>query len=215
MEQTLATNAIKKKIFKLDCSPLCRLCQQKDETVRHIVSACPKLAGTKYTKRHNDVARYVHWNILKERGIEVTAQWWKHVPIASVIDGDTTITWDLKIITDKSLEHNRPDIVLHNKKEGWAQILDIAVPYDTNVVSKTAEKITKYRDLEILLKQNWEVRKIQTIPIIVGTFGTVCKNFTYYLKQVSPHIRPDVVQKNTVLGTAHVLRHVLTDNMDR
>eukprot|EP00957_Ditylum_brightwellii_P185028 14090517-Ditylum_brightwellii.AAC.1 len=78
MEQTLATNIIKKKIFKLDCSPLYRLCQQKDETVCHIVSARPKLAGTKYTKRHNDIARYVHWNLLKERGIEVTAQWWKH-----------------------------------------------------------------------------------------------------------------------------------------
>eukprot|EP00957_Ditylum_brightwellii_P002546 195681-Ditylum_brightwellii.AAC.1 len=70
MEQTLATNAIKGKVFKLDCSSLCRLCQQKDETVQHIVSACPKLAGTKYTKRHNDVAQYVHWNLLKERGIE-------------------------------------------------------------------------------------------------------------------------------------------------
>eukprot|EP00957_Ditylum_brightwellii_P170380 12968335-Ditylum_brightwellii.AAC.1 len=74
MEQTLATNAIKKKISKLDCSPLYRLCKQKDETVRHIVSTCPKLAGTKYTKRHNDVVCYIHWNLLKERGIEVTAQ---------------------------------------------------------------------------------------------------------------------------------------------
>eukprot|EP00957_Ditylum_brightwellii_P171294 13039699-Ditylum_brightwellii.AAC.1 len=139
MEQTLATNAIKHKIFKLDCSPLCRLCQQKDETVWHIVSACPKLAGMKYTKHHNDVVRYVHWNLLKERGIEVPVQWWKHVPIASVLDRDTTIIWDLKIITNKSLKHNRPDIVLHNKKEGWAQVLDIAVPYDTNVVSKKGE----------------------------------------------------------------------------
>eukprot|EP00957_Ditylum_brightwellii_P038428 2904931-Ditylum_brightwellii.AAC.1 len=58
-------------MFKLDCSPLCRLCQQKDKTVQHIISACPKLAGTKYTKRHNDVVRYIHWNLLKERGIEV------------------------------------------------------------------------------------------------------------------------------------------------
>eukprot|EP00957_Ditylum_brightwellii_P183868 14005316-Ditylum_brightwellii.AAC.1 len=73
MEQTLATNAINKKIFRLDCSPLCRLCQQKHETVRHIVSTCPKLVGKKYTKRHNDVAHYVHWNLLKERGIEVAA----------------------------------------------------------------------------------------------------------------------------------------------
>eukprot|EP00957_Ditylum_brightwellii_P072619 5518107-Ditylum_brightwellii.AAC.1 len=83
MGQTLATNAIK---------------------------TCPKLVGTKYIKHHNDVAQYVHWNLLKGRGIEVPAQWWKHVPIASVLDGDTSIIWDLKIITNKSLKHNRPDI---------------------------------------------------------------------------------------------------------
>eukprot|EP00957_Ditylum_brightwellii_P045083 3419251-Ditylum_brightwellii.AAC.1 len=87
MEQMLATNSIKHKIFKLDCSPLCELCQQKDKTVWHIVSACPKLAGTKYTKRHNDVTHYIHWNLLKEWDIEVPVQWWKHVPIASILDG--------------------------------------------------------------------------------------------------------------------------------
>eukprot|EP00957_Ditylum_brightwellii_P077259 5871506-Ditylum_brightwellii.AAC.1 len=68
--------------------------------------------------------------------------------------------------------------------------------------------------MEISSKQNWEVCKIQTIPIIVGTFGTVCTNFTYYLKQVSPHIRPDVVQQTAVPITAHVFRHILMDNMD-
>eukprot|EP00957_Ditylum_brightwellii_P110903 8458903-Ditylum_brightwellii.AAC.1 len=100
MEQTLATNSIKHKIFKLDCSPLCQLCQQKDKAVQHIVSACPKLAGTKYTKHHNDVVRCVHWNLMKEQDIEVPVQWWKQVPTVSVLDRDTTITWDLKIITD-------------------------------------------------------------------------------------------------------------------
>eukprot|EP00957_Ditylum_brightwellii_P204345 15338827-Ditylum_brightwellii.AAC.1 len=68
----------------------------------HIVSVCPKLAGMKYTKHHNDVACYICWNLLNEWGIEVHAQWWKYEPIASILDGDTTITWDLKIITNKS-----------------------------------------------------------------------------------------------------------------
>eukprot|EP00957_Ditylum_brightwellii_P035110 2661826-Ditylum_brightwellii.AAC.1 len=110
MEQILATNSIKHKTFKRDCSPLCGLCQQKDKAVQHIISVCPKLARTKYTKCHNYVACYVHWNLLKEWGIEVPAQWREHVPIASVIDRDTTITWDFNIITNKSLKHNRPDI---------------------------------------------------------------------------------------------------------
>eukprot|EP00957_Ditylum_brightwellii_P202339 15329733-Ditylum_brightwellii.AAC.1 len=54
-----------------------------------------------------------------KQGIEVPAQWWKHRPIASILDGDTTTTWDLKIVTNKSLKHHMPAIALHRRKEGW------------------------------------------------------------------------------------------------
>eukprot|EP00957_Ditylum_brightwellii_P104599 7970200-Ditylum_brightwellii.AAC.1 len=97
MEQTLVTNNKQHKIFKMDCLPLCCLCQKKDEMVRHIVSSCCKLEGTKYTKRHKNIAHYVNWNMLKERDIPVTKQWYKHSPITSVMDGNITITWDLKM----------------------------------------------------------------------------------------------------------------------
>eukprot|EP00957_Ditylum_brightwellii_P119094 9083483-Ditylum_brightwellii.AAC.1 len=55
MEYQLTTNVINKKIFKVNCPPLCQLCQQKDKMVCDIVSACPKLAGTKYTKCHDNI----------------------------------------------------------------------------------------------------------------------------------------------------------------
>eukprot|EP00957_Ditylum_brightwellii_P055625 4215176-Ditylum_brightwellii.AAC.1 len=74
MVQTLATNEIKKKILKLDCSPLCRPCQQTDETIHYTVSTCPKLAGTKYTEHHNNVMHYIHWNLLHKRGIKSSTQ---------------------------------------------------------------------------------------------------------------------------------------------
>ena len=47
-----------------------------------------------------------------------------------------------------------------NKKEKCAQIINIAVLYDTNIVSTTADKITKYRDLEISLKKNMGIKKM-------------------------------------------------------
>eukprot|EP00957_Ditylum_brightwellii_P023209 1751349-Ditylum_brightwellii.AAC.1 len=111
MEQTLATNNKCNKIFKIDCSPLCCLFQKKDKMVRHIVSSCCKLTGTKYTKRHIDVAQH-H----------------KHSPIPSVVDGNITITWDLKMVVDKKLEHNCPDIVAIDKEEHTAQIINIVNP---------------------------------------------------------------------------------------
>eukprot|EP00957_Ditylum_brightwellii_P093279 7103558-Ditylum_brightwellii.AAC.1 len=195
MEQMLVMDSKRQKIFKQDCSLLCCLCQQKDETIRHIVSRCSKLMGTTYTKQHNEVAHYTHWNLLQKQSLLVPPQWYKHSPTPSVIGSKTIITWDLKMVVDKALECNQPNIAILDRVSMTAQIIDIAVPYDTNVVSKTAEKITKYRDIEIALKKNWKVWKIQTIPIVIGVFCSICKNFAYYLQQVSKYICPDVVQK--------------------
>eukprot|EP00957_Ditylum_brightwellii_P182143 13877680-Ditylum_brightwellii.AAC.1 len=214
MEQMLVMNNKMQKIFKQDCSTICCLCQQKHETIQHIVSGCSKLAGIKYTKQHNEVAQYVHWNLLKELVISVTAQWLKHSHTPSVITSETTITWDLKMVVDKLLEHNWSNIVILDRASKTAQIIDINVPYDTNVVSKTAEKIKKYRDLDIALKKNWKAGKIQTIPIVVGVFGSICKISLYYLQQVSKHIYSDVVQKTAVLRTTHMIHHILTDSVN-
>eukprot|EP00957_Ditylum_brightwellii_P057355 4349336-Ditylum_brightwellii.AAC.1 len=126
MEQTLVTNNKRQKIFKQDCSLLCCLCQQKDETTRHIVSGCSNLAGSEYTQHHNEVAQYVHWNLLMEHGTPITPQWYRHSPTPSVIDGKTTITWDLKMVVDKVLEHNWPNIVILDRASKTSQIIDIA-----------------------------------------------------------------------------------------
>ena len=51
---------------------------------------------------------------------------------------------------------NRPDILIHDKEKGTCQINDIAVPKCRNIIAKTAEKITKYEELEIELKKMLE-----------------------------------------------------------
>ena len=55
--QSLRTNTIKRKIDKTQEDPKCRMCKQKEETVSHIVSECPKLAQREYKRRHDCVAK--------------------------------------------------------------------------------------------------------------------------------------------------------------
>ena len=43
-EQALRASSIKKMIDKQDCSTKCRMCDERDETVVHIVSECSRLA---------------------------------------------------------------------------------------------------------------------------------------------------------------------------
>eukprot|EP00957_Ditylum_brightwellii_P169004 12863765-Ditylum_brightwellii.AAC.1 len=83
-EQALATNNIQNMIYKMDVSPLCRLCKKCPETVGHIISGCTPITKKKYTPRHNAVAKYIHWNILQDHGDEVSEQWWLHKPVKTM-----------------------------------------------------------------------------------------------------------------------------------
>ena len=89
-------------------------------------------------------------------------------------------------------------------------IVDVAIPVCQNVVSKEAEKITKYRDLEVEIQKCWNLKKIRTIPIVIGALGSVCKGFKEYAKIVSPKANFDIMQRTALLGNAHILRNFLT-----
>jgi len=44
------------KIQNTETDSKCRLCQQSDETIDHIIAACPVLAKEQYIKRHDRVS---------------------------------------------------------------------------------------------------------------------------------------------------------------
>ena len=189
---------------------MCRLCKEKPETVAHIVSGCKMLAANKYTFRHNQVATYIHWNILKDRGFQVSENWLLHKPKETMTKEGVTVTWDMAIITDKKVKCNVPDILIHDSDTRSCQIIDVAIPVCTNIVRKTAEKITKYRELEIELQKCWNLTSVKTIPVICGALGTAGGNTSNYLKSISPQIQFRIIQKTALIGTAHILRNVLT-----
>ena len=47
-EKALTTSMMKRNIFHLDVSPLCRLCGSTDETINHLISSCSYIAQTAY-----------------------------------------------------------------------------------------------------------------------------------------------------------------------
>ena len=151
-EQALATRYIKAKIWKEGGSSICRLCKAHDETVHHIISGCSILAATKYKHRHNQIGACLHWLILKKLDIKVSDSWLRHKPDSSTIKGKMTLMWDMPIITGKNVGANRPDIVIHDSEARTCSLIDMAVPIDRNVNKKVAEKILKYKDLAIELK---------------------------------------------------------------
>ena len=52
--------------------------------MQHLVSGCEKWAQKEYKRRHENVAKKVHWDLCKENRLEHTEKWYKHVPEGAV-----------------------------------------------------------------------------------------------------------------------------------
>jgi hypothetical protein len=76
-------------------------------------------------------------------------------------------------------------------------------------LKKEAENILKYKDLTIEIQRVWNV-KAKVIPVITGTTGTIWKSFRKYVSNIPGNHEVKELQKTAILGTAHILRKVLT-----
>ena len=89
-------------------------------------------------------------------------------------------------------------------------IIDVAVPADSRTWNKEEEKIHKYTELA------WELRrliwKVQTrvVPVVIGALGTITTRHKDFLAEMGIHVSFETIQKASLLGTAHILRKVLS-----
>ena len=88
-------------------------------------------------------------------------------------------------------------------------LIDVAISGDRNVIKKEAEKILKYKDLTIAIQRTWKVKR-RVIPVIIGATGTISKSFRKYISNITGNHEVKELQKTAILGTAHIIRKVLT-----
>ena len=210
-DQSLRTKNYQAKIMKTQEDPKCRFCNQYNETIDHLVSACPTLAKTEYLIRHNKVAQYIHHRICQHYGISVKNHWYEHEVAPVMENNKVKILWDFSMQTDKTIKANRPDLVIEEKEKKTLLLLDVSIPADKNTSLKTFEKLSKYQDLAIELERSWKL-KTKTVPVIIGALGVVNRNTLNYIKQIPGDISIDELQKITLLGTSSILRKALSVN---
>ena len=115
----------------------------------------------------------------------------------------------MPVSTDKEIKANRPDIIIKDKKEKKCIMIDMSILSERNVSIKEVEKLSKYKDLEIEVTKMWQM-KTSTVPIVVGALGLVKKGFKTYINQIPGYIRIEELQKIALLGSAHILRRMLS-----
>jgi hypothetical protein len=88
-------------------------------------------------------------------------------------------------------------------------LIDGAISGERNVIKKEAEKILKHKYLTIEIQRMWNV-KTNVIPVIIGATGAISKSFRKYVSNIPGNHEVKELQKTAILGTALILRKVLT-----
>ena len=214
-DQAVNTRSYSKHIIKQGTTGRCRMCHIKPETVEHIISGCQTLAADQYLNRHKQLAAQLHLDICTHHGIKVEAEcWYQHKPEQVMENEKATILWDSPVITDRHVPCNKPDIVIQEmKKSDRCQIIDVAIPSDYNIQKKATEKMSKYVNLQIKCQRLW-IKKVEVIPVIMGANGIVYKKIKKSVGRISGHHNIDSLHRSAILGTAHILRKVLSIKPD-
>jgi hypothetical protein len=88
--------------------------------------------------------------------------------------------------------------------------IDTAIPINHNLHAKYAEKLAKYSELSIEIKDQWKMDTVATIPITLSTNGIVSKTLHKALNTLNLHPNTFIeLQKATILNTCSIVRKFL------
>lgn len=211
-DQVVPTRTYIKHILKQQVETTkCRLCNAAEESVQHLSSGCSSIAGTKYLNRHNNMGKVVHQLLgLQKQLIQHFIPHHIYTPQTILEDEQCKVYWDLTVITDIGVEHNRPDMVLWDKQNKTATIIDFAVPLDHNLAKSYAEKISKYEALSQQMKDMWRLRRVTIMPLVISANGLVHRKTIQHLKELNlPQNTITWMQKAVILGTVNIIRKII------
>ena len=148
----------------------------------------------------------VHRKLCEKFSLEKSEKWYRHNP-QTVENVNHELMQDMNIQCDNVIVERKPVIVIANKMEKTAIIIDVAIP-DKGIIDKEKET-EKYQNLKREIQRLWSLKKIDGIPLVLGAVERVTKNFEKYVDKIVIKIDLHTAQKTTLLGTEIIFRKVL------
>jgi hypothetical protein len=115
--------------------------------------------------------------------------------------------FDRTVLTDIHIQHNRPDIIILNKQQKQAYLLDIAVPNSHNITQTYNTKINEYLESSVAMRKFWCLKKNSILPLIISAPGIVPQSLFKNLKILDLENTLVVeIQKGILLYSCHIVR---------
>ena len=80
--------------YKTQQNSKCRLCDDRDETINHIISEYSKLAQKEYKTRHDWAGMVIHCELCKKLRFDHTTKWNTHKPESALENETHKLLWD-------------------------------------------------------------------------------------------------------------------------
>ncbi|KAK6019317.1 reverse transcriptase [Ostertagia ostertagi] len=212
---------------------LCRMrCGPYAETAEHVVSACGYWRTSLMVERHDEVARVLYSAIRRKYNIsEVVNTHRPHV----VETSDVVIHWNDSIVTSEGLKHNRPDLLVWDRRAERIWIIEISVSWYTRVLAQERRKLGKYAvnstlpeetgpdgfhpgpNLRAVLQKDRKSR-VDVVPIVLGACGEVTPNLRQYIRSLE--LRDNAsdlierMQRCAILGTNRLVKCHLANRVE-
>ena len=186
-----------------------RKCGNAGESIEHIMGGCPTLAENAYLNRHNQLAMIIHQQLgIKYELIDTPIPpYYKYLPAPVVEKNNMILYWDRPILTDRTIDYNRPDILLINNTSQTAIIVEIGVPLTHNLKKTEIEKKNKYEELATQLKTIWKLGMVTICPLVMSAEGVVSSYFDKNIEKLGlPNTISRQAQKAIILQTCHIVR---------
>ena len=150
-----------------------------------------------YKTRYYRVADVVHWSLCLKCASRCYEHRRREHPVME--NEEVEILWDFSIESDRGIVYRWPHIVVLEKKEKNALLINIGVPGDVKVEEKEEEKVTKYQCLAREVKRLWQLKSVNVIPVVVGALGTIRK-LEVYVEKGGIEVSGGLLQKVALLG---------------
>jgi hypothetical protein len=145
-----------------------------------------------------------------ENFIKNTQPHYSYTPESCLENDSYKLYFDRTILTDIHIKHNRPDIIILNKQQKQAYLLDIAVPNSHNITQTFNTKINKYLELSVAMRNLWCLGKISILPLVISATGIVPQSLFKNLKILDLDNTLVVeIQKGILLYSCHIVRKFL------
>ena len=195
------------------------MCNDKEETIFHILSNCSTLAANLYTARHDNALKCFIWPVLEMLELISTPEvnWFSHREVKPYYcKGGIHLWWDIPeySIRKESTRHPlRPDakIQIERGQEKKIFIVEMTVPWMSLREEKYGYKKGKYINILNSLKIQHPDYEIDQITLVMDVFGGYDNNLVSNIKKLikSKEITDKVIynmQKSITYSLANISR---------